>query len=85
MDQGDRKRRYGESTTYSRFLLAHNLHRDHLWEMHHKTAIAEGGHLCGIDGYITLCVWCHGRETAALARRRAKARKMGKPERTLFE
>jgi 5-methylcytosine-specific restriction endonuclease McrA len=42
------------------------------WEAHHITAVVEGGGLCGLDGYITLCVQCHKRESAALAARRAK-------------
>lgn len=39
------------------------------WEAHHIVAVVEGGGLCGLEGYATLCRPCHGRETAALRRR----------------
>jgi 5-methylcytosine-specific restriction protein A len=68
MAKGDRKARYGETTAYRLFLRENNLHR-HLWEAHHKHSIAEGGSLCGLDGYETLCVWCHARETKSLRAR----------------
>lgn len=42
-----------------------------LWEAHHVTAVIEGGGECGLDGIETLCRWCHRRETAELAARRA--------------
>ena len=45
------------------------------WEAHHKHAVIEGGGGCGLDGYETLCVACHSRETAALAQRRAERRR----------
>jgi 5-methylcytosine-specific restriction endonuclease McrA len=45
------------------------------WEMDHVVPVVEGGGLCGLDGYRTLCVPCHKSETAALAKRRAQARK----------
>lgn len=41
----------------------------HLWEAHHKVAVTEGGGECGLEGMITLCIWCHGEETGALRRR----------------
>jgi len=44
------------------------------WEADHVTPVIEGGGECGLDGYRTLCLPCHRRETAALARRRARAR-----------
>lgn len=36
------------------------------WEAHHKTAVVLGGGGVGIDGYETLCKWCHQRETREL-------------------
>ena len=47
----------------------------HLWQADHIVAVVEGGGECGLDGYRTLCTVCHRRETAALAARRAAARK----------
>jgi 5-methylcytosine-specific restriction protein A len=43
-----------------------------LWDADHITPVIEGGGSCGLDNYRTLCIWCHKRETAALAKRRAK-------------
>lgn len=45
------------------------------WQAHHKLAVVEGGGLCGLDGYETLCCTCHREETAALAARRAEQRR----------
>jgi 5-methylcytosine-specific restriction protein A len=43
----------------------------HHWQADHTVPVAEGGGLCGLEGYRTLCTPCHKRETAALAKRRA--------------
>ncbi len=45
---------------------------DNLWQADHIVPVIEGGGLCGLDGYQTLCVPCHKRDTAALARRRKR-------------
>ena len=45
-----------------------------LWEADHIIPLAEGG-THDLSNYRTLCVTCHRRETAALAARRAKARR----------
>lgn len=45
------------------------------WEADHIVPVVEGGGECGLEGYRTLCLHCHKRETAKLARRRAAARK----------
>ena len=44
------------------------------WEADHIVPVAEGGGLCGLDGYRTLCKQCHGRESGKL-RKRLNARK----------
>ena len=44
------------------------------WEAHHVVAVVEGGGLCGLDGYETLCQGCHRTHTAALRRRMAAHR-----------
>lgn len=49
-----------------------------LWEADHVIPVIEGGGCCGLDGYRTLCLPCHRRETAALATRRAEKRKNAK-------
>jgi 5-methylcytosine-specific restriction endonuclease McrA len=46
-----------------------------LWEMDHIVPVIEGGGSCGLENLRTLCVACHRKETAALAARRAEARK----------
>lgn len=48
------------------------------WEMDHIVPVIEGGGLCGVDGYRTLCIPCHKKESAALAKRRAQARQDAK-------
>lgn len=53
-----------------------------LWDMDHTTPVVEGGGECGLDGYRTLCIWCHRRETAALRARLARKRN---PQQALFE
>lgn len=47
----------------------------HTWEADHVLPVVEGGGECGLEGYRTLCLACHRRETAALARRRAQSRR----------
>jgi len=43
--------------------------RYHLWEVHHRIAVSEGGGLCGLGNLETLCIPCHNAETAALRRK----------------
>lgn len=50
------------------------------WEADHITPVVEGGGLCTAEGYRTLCLRCHKRETAALAGRRAQARRATDPQ-----
>jgi 5-methylcytosine-specific restriction protein A len=49
-----------------------------LWEVDHITPVVEGGGGCGLDNLRTLCWRCHRKETAALAKRRAQARRVAK-------
>lgn len=39
------------------------------WEADHIVPVAEGGGSCDLDGFRTLCLWCHRLETTALMRR----------------
>lgn len=48
-----------------------------LWEMDHTIPVVEGGGSCGLENLRTLCWACHRKETAALAARRAEARRAG--------
>lgn len=41
------------------------------WEADHIVPVVEGGGLCGLDGYRTLCIPCHKRVTAELRARLA--------------
>lgn len=45
------------------------------WEADHIVPVAEGGGLCGLDNYRTLCLGCHHIATADLLRRLAAARR----------
>lgn len=45
------------------------------WEADHIVPVIEGGGLCGVDGYRTMCLACHKSETKALAARRAERRR----------
>jgi ribosomal protein S14 len=49
--------------------------RSRLWDGDHTVPVAEGGGGCGLDGYRTLCIWCHRESTALLARRLADSRR----------
>lgn len=59
------------------------------WEADHIVPVVEGGGCCGLENYRTLCVPCHKRETAALAKRRAQERRRAKraadPQMVLLE
>ena len=44
------------------------------WEADHIVPVVEGGGLCGLDNYRTLCLACHKEETAKLTRRLAARR-----------
>lgn len=48
--------------------------QNHWWEADHVVPVSEGGGLCGLDGYRTLCLRCHKSETARLRRRLADKR-----------
>jgi hypothetical protein len=38
--------------------------RKTLWQAHHVKPVEEGGGACGVEGYKTLCVWCHKQKHA---------------------
>lgn len=50
----------------------------HRWQADHIIPVIEGGGVCTLDNYRTLCTSCHKKVTADLAARRAKARKLSK-------
>ncbi len=50
----------------------------HLWEADHIIPVIEGGGGCGPEGYRTLCLACHKKETAKLAARLADKRRAAK-------
>lgn len=45
------------------------------WQAHHKHAVIEGGGVCTLDGYETLCWRCHASETKALHSRLSDKRR----------
>lgn len=66
--------------TEARLLLCHlwtgrSRIGSHLWEADHIVAVVEGGGGVQLAGYRTLCLICHKQATAALASRRAVARR----------
>lgn len=52
--------------------LAKHRRRSTYWDADHIVPVVEGGGQCGLDGYRTLCIGCHQRQTAELAARRRK-------------
>lgn len=40
-----------------------------LWDADHIVPVSEGGGLCGLDNYRTLCLWCHKEVTREMHRR----------------
>ncbi len=54
------------------------------WDADHIIPVVEGGGGCGLENYRTACVPCHKKETAELAKRRARARRK-KQEPTLTQ
>ena len=50
----------------------------HLWELNHKKALAEGGDPIDPDNLEILCLKCHRKHTAALAKRLADERRAAK-------
>ena len=43
-----------------------------LWEADHINPVVEGGGECGLEGYRTLCLWCHKTATKELRSRLAR-------------
>jgi 5-methylcytosine-specific restriction endonuclease McrA len=46
------------------------------WEADHIVPVCDGGGVCGLDNYRTLCVRCHKADTARLAGSRANNRRI---------
>jgi hypothetical protein len=63
----------------ARFGATVNSESVHTWEADHIIPVVEGGGECGLENYRTLCLSCHRKETAALAKRRAERRRAAKP------
>ncbi len=49
------------------------------WQADHIVPVSEGGGLCGLDNYRTLCLGCHKKATAALVARLAEKRNPKQP------
>jgi 5-methylcytosine-specific restriction protein A len=52
--------------------------RHGLWDADHIQSIRDGGGLCGLDNYRTLCIPCHKEETKKLHKRMAIEKKAGR-------
>ena len=50
---------------------------DRLWQADHIVPVVEGGGVCGLENYRTLCLRCHKADTAELARRIAVRKREG--------
>ena len=62
--------------------FSHN--RKHgLWDADHIQSIRDGGGLCGMDNYRTLCIPCHKEETKKLHKRMAEARRLGQDPKSI--
>jgi len=57
----------------------------HAWEADHIVPVVEGGGEVGLEGYRTLCIPCHKRETRALRRRQVERRNGQQVRRALVE
>jgi 5-methylcytosine-specific restriction endonuclease McrA len=67
-----------ESAAFNQFRSSNGFPTDpvkSLWQADHITPVVRGGGRCGLENLRTLCIWCHRRETAALARKRALERR----------
>lgn len=40
-------------------MLLHEITRARLWQAHHVVPVSQGGGLCGLEGFLTLCLRCH--------------------------
>lgn len=52
--------------------------RHGLWDADHIQSIRDGGGLCGLDNYRTLCIPCHKEETKKLHKRMAIEKRAGR-------
>jgi len=52
-----------------------------MWQADHIVPVSEGGGVCGLDNYRTLCLKCHKKVTRELAGRRARQPGKNKKER----
>lgn len=48
-----------------------------LWQADHRLEVADGGGLCGLDGFRTLCLWCHKDATKIFMQLKRKNSKTG--------
>lgn len=79
------KRKLGATYSQARtdFLRAHGIPQGRtssdFWDADHIVPVVEGGGESGPENFRTLCIPCHQKETAELARRRARARHQARP------
>lgn len=64
----------------ARWGLSHGDAGKSLWDADHILPVEEGGGACGLDGYQTLCVWCHKEKTKKQAGENAGKRTVAKRE-----
>jgi len=64
---------YMNSTKSAFWELMHDLSLNtlsqRLWEIDHIIPVSKGGGSCGPENLRTLCIWCHKKETANLAKK----------------
>lgn len=67
--------RYGQTVWLSKLseqCLSRKEATKTLWQAHHVKAVEEGGGVCGVEGFVTLCLWCHKDENAKQAAKRRR-------------
>ena len=61
-----RVKRLAAISGQNRWLQSRGFNGQGLWEADHIVPVAEGGGLCDLSGYQTLCIPCHRKKSAAM-------------------
>lgn len=78
--EGKRMLKDGKKQEYFAFAKSLDMpaRRKSWWDADHIVPVSEGGGLCGLENYRTLCVPCHKKVTKVLQRRLVSKRKFKK-------
>lgn len=75
---GERRRKAAENRLHRLKAKGFTTSRSTMWDADHILEVVNGGGLCGLDNYQTLCHPCHKAKTARLARELAEKRRLAK-------